>query len=222
MKTHREIVTEAQRLEESARRGASEQRRGLAGDASVGDAFWVLFSFPQSQFHSRVGDGDESEPIHTHRRVRWIEAAMKGDVLEYRLVQDEIEMNATGWTVREVTPVLMCTSDSALEVLEEGYDLVEQERLSELLVPYMERAEANEFVETVEPHVVEEIEAIVDAGSLLPASRLHARADIVKLLDGRLEPDEFITAAISRQRECERVSEEMTERVGERIAMGAP
>lgn len=217
MKTHREIVIEGQRLEESARRFADDQRR----DTALRDAFSVLFSFPESRFTSHV-DADGGIAIHTHHRLRRIEAAVAGDVPEYRLVQDEIETNEAGATVKETGPLLMLTSDSAVDALEEGYELGEEERLSEALAPYMERAEAGEFAESVEPHVVEEIEAIVEAGDLLPASRLHAKADIAKLLDGRLEPDEFITAAIARQWHCEAVHENITEQPRERILIGHP
>lgn len=217
MKTHREIVIEGQRIEESARRFAEDQRR----DATLREAFSVLFSFPESRFTSHVDTGG-GIAIHTHRHLRRIEATLAGDVPEYRLIQDEIETNEAGATVKEVSPVLMLTSDSAMEVLEEGYDLAEEERLSDVLAPYMERAEAGEFEDSVEPHVVEEIEAVVGAGDLLPASRMQAKADIVKLLDGRLEPDEFITAAIARQRHCEQVHVNIAEHPSERILIGQP
>ena len=217
MKTHREIVIEGQRLEESARRFAEDQRR----DATLRDAFSVLFSFPESRFTSHVEIGG-GVALHTHHQLRRIETALVGDVVEYRLIQDEIETNEVGATVKEVSPLLMLTSDSAVEVLEEGYELAEEERLSDALAPYIERAEAGEFEDSVEPHVVEEIEALVGAGVLLPASRLHAKADIMRFLDGRLEPDEFITAAIARQRHCERVHESITEHPRERIVIGQP
>jgi hypothetical protein len=217
MKTHREIVLEGQRLEESARRFAEEQRR----DARLRDAFSVLFSFPESTFTSRV-EGDVGDAMHTHRRLRRIEAALIGDAIEYRLVQDEVETTETGAVVKEAGAFLVLASHSAAEVIEAGYELGEDERLSEALAPYIERAEAGEFVESVEPHVVEEIEAIVGARDLLPASRLHVRADIVKLLDGQLEPDAFITAAIERQRYCEGVRETMAEHACERITVGHP
>lgn len=219
MKTHREIVTEAQRLEEAARRFADDQRR----DATLREAFSVIFSFPESSFTSRVaGVGADAGAAHTHRRLRRIETALVGDAIEYRLVQDEIEATSAGAVVRETSPVLMLTTDSAEEALEEGYELGEQERLSEALAPFMERAEAGEFVDAVEPHVVGEIENIVAAGDLLPASRLHAKADIIKLLDGRLEPDEFITSAILRQRDCDEVHESISEHPRERILVSQP
>lgn len=217
MKTHREIVTEAQRLEEAARRFADDQRR----DASLRDAFSVLFAFPESRFTSRVNGGD-ADSIHTHRRARRIEVGLVEDSVEYRLVQDESETTESGTVVKETNPVLMLTTGSAVEALEEGYELGEEERLSEVLAPFMERAEAGEFVDAVEPHVVEELEAIVGASDLLPASRLQAKADIVKLLDGRLEPDEFITAAITRQRQCEEVHESLSETPRERILVDQP
>ena len=118
--------------------------------------------------------------------------------------------------------MLLARSDSPLEVLEKGYELAEVERLSEALAPYLDRIDSEGVAETVDAHLVEEIEAVVGAGELLPASRLHAKADIVKFLDGRLEPDEFITAAIARQRYCEDVCESMAERPRERLLIGQP
>lgn len=222
MKTHREIVIEAQRLEEAGRQFADEHRRTSARRISAADAFCVLFAFPESRFTSHFGGVGDGESVHTHRCFRRIEAAIVGDALEYRLLQDEIETTAPGAVVQAIGPMLMLTSDSAAEVLEEGYECAEQERLSEVLAPFMERAEAGKFVESVEPQLVEEIEAIVGAGDLLPAARLHMKSDIVKLLDGRIEPDEFITAAIARQRHREVACEIIAERRGERVLIDQP
>jgi hypothetical protein len=219
MKTHREIVIEAQRLEESARHFAGEQRGNASGGAAR-EAFWILFAYPESRFTSRVGGADDAEVVHTHHRLRRIEAAMVGDAIEYRLTQDELETTEAGEVVHEVRPVLMLTSDNAVDALEEGYELGEQERLCEVLAPFTERAEAGEFAESVEPQLVEEIEAIIGSDELLPASRLHAKADIVKLLDGRLEPDEFINAAIARHRQREIICESLAEHPSERMLIG--
>ncbi len=222
MKTRREIVIEAQRLEEAGRRFVDETRR-FGDRPHLADAVTVLFAFPGSQFSSHVvGGGNEAgEAIHV-QCLRRIEAAIVGDDIEYRLLQDEIERDSSGAVVRETDSLLMLTSDSAVEVLEEGYELWEQDRLSESLAPFMERAEAGEFVHSVEPQVVEEIEAIVSPDGLLPASRLHTRLDIVKVLDGRLEPDEFINGVIARHRSCEGMADMLSERCGERILMDQP
>jgi hypothetical protein len=220
MKTHREIVLAAQRLDERGRQFADEQRRATADRFDPKEAFAILFGFPDSRFTSHAGG--EADEMHTHLLSRRVEVAMVGDALEYRLLQDEVETTATGEVVREIGPVLLVSSDSALEVLEEGYELEEEERLSELLAPVMDRIEAGECVESVEPQLVVEIEAIVGADDLLPAARLHAKADIVKLVNGQIEPDDFITAAISRHRHRESICELMAERPTERMLMGQP
>lgn len=223
MKTHREIVIEAQRLDESARRLADEHRRAAAGRDTLQEVYWVLFGFPESRFTSQNYAADNDGDIaHTLSRRRRIEAAMVGDSLEYRLVQDEVETNATGAVVREVRSVLVTESESAEDVLEEGYDLAEQERLSDALVPYLERVQAGESLAGMEPQIVEEIEALVGAADLLPASRIQAKADVVRLVHGQIEPDDFITAAISRHRHCETTCECLAEHPRERQLIGHP
>lgn len=219
MKTHREIVTEAQRLEEAGRRFAADQRRAAGDQRVLHDAFSILFAFPESHF---TGYSADDGAMHTHRRLRRIEAAIVGDSLDYCLVQDEIETTVTGAAVEEKTAVLVARSDSALDVLEKGYDLAVEERLSDALAPYLDRIDYEGIAESVDDHLVEEIGTVIGAGDLLPASRLQAKADIIKFLDGRLAPDEFITAAIARQRYCEDVCESMSERPSERVLIGQP
>lgn len=218
MKTQREIWLEARRLEHLGNQFAEEQRRASLDNRFYRDAFSVLFTFPESHFTSHVDDG----ALHGNLRRRRIEVGLAGAALEYRLLQDEVETTEAGQIVRNERLVLVAASDSAADVLEEGYELAEEERLGEALTPVLEKLSTGEFARGIEPHVVEEIEAIVEAAELLPAARLHSRAEIEKLLDGQLEPDEFIAGAIKRHRQRETIGEVVAERAGERLAIGQP
>lgn len=222
MKTHREIQEEAQRLEQLGWQYWNERRApgAISIATTMGEAASrLLLALPESRFTT---EHFGSEPIHSHRRLRRIEVALDGDAPEFRLLQDEIETAASGSVVREIGPVLMLRSDSALDVLEDGYELGEEERLGELLAPFTDRIEELGFVDEVDPALVERIEAVVDASNLCPAARLRGKMDIVEFLEGRLESSQFITAAIERQvyRESERA--EFVERRDERLVMDQP
>jgi hypothetical protein len=67
--------------------------------------------------------------------------------------------------------------------------------------------------------VVEQIEKIVEADELTPAARLHAKADIVEFLEGRLDPGDFINAAVVRHYHRELETESIEQQPRERIAM---
>jgi hypothetical protein len=218
MKTQREIWLEARRLERLGSQFAEDQRRAALDERFYRNAFSVLFTFPESHFTS-CSEGGE---FRCNTRNRRIEVGLAEGAIEYRLLQDESETTGTGRLVRDERLILLATSETAAEVLEKGYDLVEEERLDEALAPAFEKLSEGEFADGVEPHVVEEIEAIVEAGELLPAARLHTRAEIAKLFDGQLEPDEFIARAIQRHRHRETIGEEVAERADERLVIGQP
>lgn len=222
MKTHREIQEEARRLEQLGWQYWNERRAPGAnalGATASDTASRLLLALPDSRFTT---EHFGSEPIHTHCRSRRIEVALDGDAPEFRLLQDEIETTASGSVVREIGPVLMLRSDSAADVLEDGYELGEEERLGELLAPFADRIEEMDLVDEVDPALVERIEGIVDAGNLAPAARLRCKMDIAEFLEGRLESSQFITAAIERQvyRESER--EALVERQDARLLMDQP
>lgn len=221
MKTHQEILVESRRIEELGRQFSDDQRRAIAGLLRGDPAPRLLMTFPDSVIPQRFpGDGEQDEDARAQIRGRWIEVAMQEGALEYRLMQAE----AAGASDGSAGPkaLLLVGSDSAFDVLEEGYELAEQERLGELLAPYAERAEADELVDSIDPAVVEEIETIIGAGEFSAAGRLGTRADIVEFLEGRIEPSAFIKAAISRGYYRDGESHTVVERRGERIVMERP
>lgn len=213
MKTHGEMLSEARRVEALGRDFAEEwQRAGVSG----GSAFIAprtLATFPAS--HITGVDGMRT-------RERWLEVAMEEGALEYRLIEAEREETASGELVRDIGPVYLMGSDSAFDVIDEAEELIEKDRLGEALAPFMARAEKDEFVDSIDPAVVEEIENIVATADLTPAARLNTKAGIIDLLEGRLDPSEFISATIERQRWRERQCEVITERAGERMVIGEP
>ncbi len=214
MKTHLELLIEARRVESLGRQYADEHRRSMA-DGSASDFFAprILVTFPESHFTGVDG---------VRTRERWMEVAMTEGALEYRLWEVEREETASGELVRDIGPVFLMGSDSAFDVLDEAEELTEKERLGEALAPFMARTEKDEFVESIDPTIVEEIENIVAAGDLTPSTRIRTKADIVDFLEGRLDPSEFIAATIERQRWREDVREVLTERVDQRMVIAGP
>jgi hypothetical protein len=211
MKTHQEMLVEAQHLEEFGRRYWADHRAGLMHRERNA---LHLMALPDSQVTSEHLGID---PVHTHRRRRWIEAALDGEVVEFLLLQDEVETTEDGRVVRRVEPFASLRSNAAVDALSDGYEAIEEERLGELLAPYSDRIGEEGFIDSIDPALIGEIEAIVGAAELSPSGRMRTRADIVEFLEGRLEPSEFISATVKRQcfRESER--EMLAERHGERM-----
>jgi hypothetical protein len=202
MKTHRDLLVEARRLEGLG----SEYTR--EGDFS---AARVLLSLPDSSLRQPSVATEERAVMR-----RWIDVAMVEGMLEYRLW----ESGSTSEDAAKPTePRFVTGSDSAFDVLAEGYERCERDRLAEALAPFAERAERKEIGETIDPTLVEEIEEIVEADELSPAARLHAKADIVGFLEGRLDPSDFINVAINRQYRREMETEAIEQRAAERMAI---
>lgn len=222
MKTHDELLIEARRIEALGRQYAADQRR--ARDDAFAPAKLPareLMAFPESRTRVAPLAGGDGE-ITYRRTARWVEVAMVEGALEYRLFQSESSSINSGKDAREAEPFYVMASDSAFDVLTEGYELAEKERLAEALAPFSERIGDEETINSIEPTLVEEIENIVGAEDLTPPERIHAKTDIVAFLEGRLEPSEFIAAAIERHGRRENVAERLVERHGERMLIGEP
>lgn len=147
---------------------------------------------------------------------------MNEGLLEYRLFQSQTEAAARDGSNRESDPEFVVASDSAFEALEEGYRLAETERIGEALIPFSEEASEEESIRSVEPALLEEIEMVVGAEDLTPADRIRARTDIVAFLEGRLEPSEFIAAAVERHGRREVEQEQISQQYRERILIDHP
>lgn len=171
---------------------ADEYRRAIAANDSLAARVVMTFSRDRTRFESLRESQERASSHHIHR---WIEAAMIDGAVEYRLLQTEDRDDGVC-----DEPEFVLGSDSAFDVLAEGHELEESERLGEVLAPFLERMEADGLAESVEPSAVEAIEQIVRAGELTPGERIHAKADIVAFLEGQLGPSEFILAVVERHR----------------------
>jgi len=196
MKPDQEIQAEAGRLEQLVR-----QWIATSGATPAAATLMVL---PEP----RIG-----EAARLGRRFLRVEVTREADAPEFLLVQDETYQGQAPW---QSDPLVLTRSDSAYDVLRDGYEAQEEERLVELLTPIVNRVEEEGFIEDADPDLVKEIEAMVEADHLAPSLRLRTRADIVELLEGRLGPSDFISAAIERRgppQERQRMAELLNERI---------
>lgn len=210
MKTNEEIKEEAQRLTTLAHRYREEHRPVLA-TTNVVPLPQVLSRLPDAVVTRRTLTPRDPLP-HTLRRERHVEAAMYGGDVMFRLVEKETETNAVGEMVRESPAEIVMTEANGYDVLRVGYEMAEEDRLGEALVPFAARAEQSAEGASAQESDVAEVEEVLDTHQLSPAVRLRAKADIVEFLEGRLEPNLFITRAIDRQRLRERSVERLEHR----------
>ncbi len=219
MKTNEDIQREAERMLALGRSYRDEQRQ-LALGPQVVPLPRVLVQFPASQVTTRHDFEPEPDAIHTHRRERHIDASIEHDELVYRLMERETETTGSGRIVREDLPAVVMVSHSGFDLLHTGYEMVEEDRLAELLAPYAERSETEEA--PADDRTVAEVEEVLETNLLADSDRLRAKAEIVEFLEGRLEASAFIAHAIDRQcaRESPRVRQ--TERQEMRLTVDEP
>src|SRR5579862_8271744 len=139
MKTDQEIQQEAERLEQLARQWIV---------AGANPAAATLAVLPELQI------GVATRLPRRHLRI---EVARADAAPEFLLVQEDIApREAPGNTA----PFVLTRSNSADDVLREGYEEREEERLIEALTPILNRAEADGFAEDADPELVAEIETL--------------------------------------------------------------
>ena len=149
-----------------------------------------------------------------HRGLR-IDVERSGDDPEFLLVENE--PRAIEGPDASNSPLILTRSDSAYDVLRDGYEAIEENRLADFLTPIANRDEIAGSLEDADPELVEEIETFMEVDQLSPSARLRTRADIVEFLGGRLSPSDFISAAIQRQGPRPQNRELVTELLNERI-----
>lgn len=197
MKPDSEIQEEAERLERLAREWIVT---GAAKPEPV-----TLAVLPDSRI----------APAAPRRHLR-IAVVRDDDAPEFLLLQDEAVAGRVEW---DPDPLVLTRSDSAYDVLRDGYEARQEDRLAEFLTPIADRIGAEGFIEDASPEVIEEIAAALEADNLAPGAQLRARADIVEFLEGRLSPSDFISAAIERQSHRPQVRESVAEFLSERISV---
>lgn len=222
MKTRDEIRIEARRLEQLAESHAAELRGPSVADGGPGvlAPSRVLFTFPMTA----VGLPALNDADAQRRRLtwRWIEAEYADDRPRYLLMAESAEASASRGPVDQVEAFVEMKSPSAEEVLRAGYEAGEEERLAELLAPYVERIDEVGADHAVDDGHIGKVEAIIEAHLLSPAAQLRTRAEIVEFLEGRLEAGEFIAHAIERQCAREDRCEVQTQRHEMKLMIDEP
>lgn len=221
MKTNQEIHSEAQRLMVLGRQYRDEQRHMGTFEAAA-PLPRLLARLPVSLVTTAHSAEPESESVHTHRRERFVEAAMERGELVYRLMEQETETTGSGRVVRDVAPSVVMVGASAFDALHTGYELAEEERLGELLTPYAERVEDRQKSEAPDGETVAEVEAILETSLLPHSDRIRTKAEIAEFLEGRLEPSAFIAHAIERQCARGHLRERLTERHEIKLTISEP
>jgi hypothetical protein len=174
-----------------------------------------VFRFPESLV--TLGPAEGFPAVETHRMLRHIEAAIVGERLEYRFIEEEFVADADGQAVRHYEPIDLVTGDSALDVLIAGYQRLEQDRVRERLARIAARVEAEGFETPVAPDAMVEVESTTDSLMLSPTARMRMRVDAVAFLEGRLEAGDFVARSVARQQCYEAPAQVVTQQITERI-----
>lgn len=195
MKTNEEIQREAQRMV-GLGRSYRDEHHGTAGE--VVPLPRVLVQLPDVQVTRQVGTNPPGSASRLVNRHRHIEAAIENDALIFRLMERETAAGDAAITVWSGEPTVVRVSRSGFDLLQAGYERVEEDRLFERLAPYAERIDEPDERDPVDEQEVAEVEAVLETHLLLPSDRLRMKADVVEFLEGRLEARVFIAHAIDR------------------------
>lgn len=208
MRPHREIQNEAERLVLLGRDYLAEQRARPATEVAIVPLPRLLARLPDSRVSVGAAPAAEASESREQLRERHVEADIEKDELVFRLVERECDLDADGKVVREGEPDAVMVSRSGFDLLLAGYELVEEERLAESLVPYVDKSDGEL---KADPADVAQVEEILEADALPVSDRMRAKAEIVDFLEGRLEASAFIEHAIDRQRLREVCAERETQ-----------
>ena len=203
MKTTQEIEAEARRIT-ALGRGYQDEQRELSGIPVA--THRVLLQLPEAPRAMQTAAQPVAEGLAASPRERSVEIALERDLPVYRLVERETAMAASSRSDLEATSSIVMSSRSAFDVLQAGYELIEEERLGALVAPYAARRADRDEVKPVDGEAIAELEAIVETELLPFADQLRTKTDILAFLEGRLEADEFVAGAIHRHRarNCQR------------------
>jgi len=213
MKTRFDLENEAREMERLARENVVVRENSLAPVA--GGESTPVHRFPESLV--TLGPAEGFLAVETQRMLRHIEAALVGERLEFRFIEEEFVADADGQSVRHYEPIDLVTSDSALDVLIAGYQRLEEDRVRERLAHIAARVEAETFETPVTPETIAEVEATTDSLVLSPTARMRMRVDAVAFLEGRLEAGDFIARSVARQQCYEAPAQVVTQQITERI-----
>lgn len=205
MKTNQEIQAEAFQLMTLGSQFQSERR--IAGNSASGaEMSRALVNFPLN--------------LANPGRERYIEAAIDGGALVFRLMEREADRVSSGQSENEDDRSLIVSSASAYDVLQTGYEMAEEERLAAALERFVEREDHVERGDDGE--TAAEIETILETNQLPIAEQLRTKLEIREFLEGRLEPDVLITHAVERQGSRESQRENLAQRHELKLTIGEP
>ncbi|HEY1065810.1 MAG TPA: hypothetical protein VGE52_06865, partial [Pirellulales bacterium] len=173
MRNHDELLAEARRIGALGELFADEHRSATLAGRTVRPRVIETFLAPPAL-----------------PRERWTEVDMIDGALEYRLIET---------SGRDSSPRTLVVSESAFDVLAEGDEIEEKEGLTEKLTPLVVRIGRADFDDSLEASVVQEVEAMLDAGELDPAAQLKTRAEIMDFLAGEIEPSRLAAAVVERR-----------------------
>ena len=195
MKTNEEIQREALRMV-GLGRSYRDKYRGTAGE--VVPLPRVLVQLPDVQVTRKAETNPPGSASQLVNRHRHIEAAIENDALIFRLMERETTVGDAATAVRSGEPTEVMVSRSGFDLLQAGYERVEEDRLFERLAPYAERMEEPDVCDPLDEREVAEVEAVLETHLLLPSDRLRMKADVVAFLEGRVETRVFIAHTIDR------------------------
>lgn len=206
MRTRNQLEIEARRIEQAARDSVpSWQAAGESTLAVAAVGPLQLFAFPESTVRF---NGPEIQGPLSHRMVRHIDVLQRPSGVEYRLIEEEFIFTADGEPVRHYDPIELVTSDDALDVLSAGYQRLDEDRLAERIEAVVDRIEAKSLDEPASVEDLAEIEKATAELALTATAKMRTKADAIDMLEGRLEPGDFVARSIGRQ-ECFQVAPRM-------------
>lgn len=213
MKTNREIAAEAHAVTTLGRQLRDQWRQENTKTLTPR----VVMRFPETLVEEQPRDS-----IRSLRRHRYVAAVVQNGRLLYQLMERDPETYPFAGPENNESTCMAMTSESSFEILRAGYELAEEERLADLLEPYAEWSENPEHAESIDKRTLSEVETILETNLLQYADRLRTRVEVAEFLEGRLEPNDFISRVVRRQVFRQVSSERMTQGHQMKLTIGEP
>ncbi len=201
MITRKELEIETGRLEQHLREAQCELISNAGSPIAIsGIAAKPLFTFPESTV--AIIAGSETGRAETHRMVRHVTIVNAPAGLSYRLIEEEFVSDSNGQLVRHYDPIEISTDGGAFGILSAGFQRLDEDRLWERLEPVVPLIEAKGWSTDFEcAEAVAEVERCTSELNLPSSARMRVKADVIDLLEGRLELGDFVARTVARQ-EC--------------------
>ena len=198
MRTKEQLQLQARQIEERGRElWAEYSRTSVRAPSDATDAAVSVFTYQEvgAQFFTPGG----LQPTQIKRVTRRIEYYPTERGPEYAMVEEESLHDLKGNVLSVDEPMALVLTNDLLEALIAGYQRIDEDRLREKIEPIAERLEDMKYRDTLTDESMAEVEAVSADMSFSPANRLRMRADAMAMLEGHLDPAEFITRTVERQ-----------------------